>query len=99
MVTEQMIRDLINCAKTLPNDDINKIITELNLVKEHRADETRRAAAKKVVEAITEYLALGEEIAISGEVYNEDYGENEEISATFDGCANCDGYLTFNFIQ
>lgn len=99
MVTEQMIRDLINCAKALPNDDINKIITELNLVKEHRADETRRAAAKKVVEAITEYLALGEEIAISGEVYNEDYGENEEISATFDGCANCDGYLTFNFIQ
>ena len=99
MVTEQMIRDLINCAKTLPNDDINKIITELNLVKEHRADETRRAAAKKVVEAITEYLALGEEIAISGEVYNEDYGENEEISATFDGYANSDGYLTFNFIQ
>ena len=99
MVTEQMIRDLINCAKALPNDDINKIITELNLVKEHRADETRRAAAKKVVEAITEYLALGEEIAISGEVYNEDYGENEEISATFDGYANSDGYLTFNFIQ
>lgn len=99
MVSEQMMSDLINYAKTLPNEDINKIISELDLVKERRADELRRAAAKKVVEAITEYLALGEEITISGEVYNEDFGENEEITATFDGYANSDGYLTFNFIQ
>ena len=99
MVSEQMMYDLINYAKTLPNDDINKIISELGRVKEKRADELRRAAAKKVIEAITEYLALGEEITISGEVYNEDFGENEEITATFDGYANSDGYLTFNFIQ
>lgn len=99
MVSEQMMSDLINYAKTLPNEDINKIISELDLVKERRADELRRAAAKKVVEAITEYLELGEEITISGEVYNEDFGENEEITATFDGYANSDGYLTFNFIQ
>ena len=99
MVSEQMMSDLINYAKTLPNEDINKIISELGLVKERRADELRRAAAKKVIEAITEYLALGEEITISGEVYNEDFGENEEITATFDGYANSDGYLTFNFIQ
>lgn len=99
MVSEQMMSDLINYAKTLPNEDINKIISELDLVKERRADELRRAAAKKVVEAITEYLALGEEITISGEVYNEDFGENEEITATFDGYANSDGYLIFNFIQ
>ena len=99
MVSEQMMSDLINYAKTLPNEDINKIISELGLVKERRADELRRAAAKKVIEAITEYLALGEEITISGEVYNEDYNENEEITATFDGYADSDGYLTFNFIQ
>lgn len=99
MVSEQMMSDLINYAKTLPNEDINKIISELGLVKERRADELRRAAAKKVIEAITEYLALGEEITISGEVYNENFGENEEITATFDGYANSDGYLTFNFIQ
>ena len=91
MISEQMMYDLINYAKTLPNDDINKIISELDLVKERRADELRRAAAKKVIEAITEYLALGEEITISGEVYNEDFGENEEITATFDGYANSDG--------
>ena len=46
-----------------------------------------------------ELFSLGEEIVISGEVYNEDFGENEEITATFDGYANSDGYLTFNFIQ
>lgn len=99
MVTEQMVHDLINCAKTLPNDDINKIITELNLVKEHRADELRRAAAKKVIEAITEYLALGEEISICGGVYNADFDQIEEITATFDGYSNRDGYLTFNFVE
>ena len=99
MVSEQMMSDLINYAKTLPNEDINKIISELGLVKERRADELRRAAAKKVIEAITEYLALGEEIVISGEVYNADFDQNEEITATFDGYANSDGYLTFNFIQ
>lgn len=99
MVTEQMMHDLINCAKTLPNDDINKIITELNLVKENRANELRRAAADKVIQAISAYLDLGEEISICGGVYNEEWGGDDEINATFDGYSNHDGYLTFNFIQ
>ena len=99
MVTEQMMRDLINYAKTLPNDDINNIITELNLVKEHRADELRRAAADKIIQAISAYLDLGEEISICGGVYNADFDQIEEITATFDGYSNRDGYLTFNFVE
>ena len=99
MVSEQMMRDFINCAKTFSNEDINNIISELNLVKENRANELRHAAAKKVVEAITEYLTLGEEISICGGIYNEEWGGEEEIDATFDICENHDGYLTFNFVQ
>lgn len=99
MITPETMRDWIAYAKALSNEEINELITEFHKIQNSRADEKRRAAAEKVVEAITEYLALGEEISISGEVYNGDFGENEEISATFDGCANCDGYLTFNFIQ
>lgn len=99
MVTEQMMRNLIDYAKTLPNDDINNIISELNLVKENRANELRRAAADKVIQAISAYLDLGEEISICGGVYNEEWGGDDEINATFDGYSNHDGYLTFNFIQ
>ena len=99
MITPETMRDWIAYAKALSNEEITELITEFSKIKDARADDKRRAAAKKVVEAITEYLALGEEIAISGEVYNEDFGENEEITATFDGSANSDGYLTFNFIQ
>lgn len=99
MVTEQMMRDFINYAKTLPNDDINNIISELNLVKENRADELRRAAADKVIQAISAYLDLGEEISICGGVYNEEWGGEDEINATFDGYSNRDGYLTFNFVE
>lgn len=99
MITPETMRDWIAYAKALSNEEITELITEFSKIQTNRADEKRRAAAKKVVEAITEYLALGEEITISGEVYNEDFGENEEITATFDGYANSDGYLTFNFIQ
>jgi len=99
MITPETMRDWIAYAKALSNEEITELITEFSKIQANRADDKRRAAAKKVVEAITEYLALGEEIAISGEVYNEDFGENEEITATFDGYANSDGYLTFNFIQ
>ena len=99
MVTEQMMRNLIDYAKTLPNDDINNIISELNLVKENRANELRRAAADKVIQAITAYLDLGEEISICGGVYSDDWGGTEEINATFDGYSNHDGYLTFNFVE
>lgn len=99
MTTPETMRDWIAYAKALSNEEITELITEFSKIKTNRADDKRRAAAKKVIEAITEYLALGEEITISGEVYNEDFGENEEITATFDGYANSDGYLTFNFIQ
>ena len=99
MITPETMRDWIAYAKALSNEEITELITEFSKIKDARADDKRRAAAKKVIEAITEYLALGEEITISGEVYNEDFGENEEITATFDGYANSDGYLTFNFIQ
>ena len=99
MTTPETMRDWIAYAKALSNEEITELITEFSKIQISRADDKRRAAAKKVVEAITEYLALGEEITISGEVYNENFGENEEITATFDGYANSDGYLTFNFIQ
>ena len=99
MITPETMKDWIAYAKALSNEEITELITEFSKIQISRAADKRRAAAKKVVEAITEYLALGEEITISGEVYNEDFGENEEITATFDGYANSDGYLTFNFIQ
>ena len=99
MTTPETMRDWIAYAKALSNEEITELITEFSKIQISRAADKRRAAAKKVVEAITEYLALGEEITISGEVYNENFGENEEITATFDGYANSDGYLTFNFIQ
>lgn len=99
MITPETMRDWVVYAKTLSNEEISELITEFSKIQTNRADEKRRAAAKKVVEAIDEYLKLGEEITISGEVYNEDFGENEEITATFDGYANSDGYLIFNFIQ
>lgn len=99
MITPETMRDWIAYAKALSNEEITELITEFSKIQTSRAADKRRAAAKKVVEAITEYLALGEEITISGEVYNENFGENEEITATFDGYANSDGYLTFNFIQ
>ena len=99
MVSEQMMRDFINCAKTFSNEDINNIISELNLVKENRANELRRAAADKVIQAISAYLDLGEEISICGGVYNEEWGGEDEINATFDGYSNRDGYLTFNFVE
>ena len=99
MTTPETMRDWIAYAKALSNEEITELITEFSKIQTSRAADKRRATAKKVIEAITEYLALGEEITISGEVYNEDFGENEEITATFDGYANSDGYLTFNFIQ
>ena len=99
MITPETMRDWIAYAKALSNEEITELITEFSKIQTSRAADKRRAAEKKVIEAITEYLALGEEITISGEVYNEDFGENEEITATFDGYANSDGYLTFNFIQ
>lgn len=99
MLSAATMKDWVNYAKSLSNKEITELITEFSKIQTSRADENRRAAADKVIKAIKEYLALGEEIAISGEVYNEDFGENEEITATFNGYANSDGYLTFNFVE
>ena len=99
MIAPETMRDWIAYAKALSNEEITELITEFSKIQTNRADEKRRDAAKKVVEAITEYLALGEEISICGALYNEDWGGDEEINATFDICENHDGYLTFNFIE
>lgn len=99
MITPETMRDWIAYAKALSNEEIIELITEFSKIQTDRTDEKRRAAAKKVIEAITEYLALGEEISVCGAVYNEGWGEDEEIEATFDGYSNRDGYLTFNFIR
>jgi hypothetical protein len=99
MITPETMRDWIAYAKALSNEELSELITEFHKIQNNRADEKRRAAAKKVVEAITEYLKLGEEISVCGAVYNEDWGGEEDIEATFDVCDNRDGYLTFNFIR
>ena len=99
MITPETMRDWIAYAKALSNEEITELITEFSKIQTNRADEKRRASAKKVVEAITEYLELGEGISVCGAVYNEDWGGEEDIEATFDVCDNRDGYLTFNFIR
>ena len=99
MITPETMRDWVAYAKALSNEEITELITEFSKIQTSRAADKRRAAAKKVVEAITEYLALGEEISVCGAVYNEDWGGDEEIEATFEVCDNNDGYLTFNFIR
>lgn len=97
MITPETMRDWIAYAKALSNEEITELITEFSKIQANRADDKRRAAAKKVIEAIDEYLKLGEEISVCGAVYNEDWGGDEEIEAAFEGCSNHDGYLTFNF--
>lgn len=98
MITRETMRDWITYANALSNEEITELITEFSKVKANRADDKRRAAAARVVEAIKEYLALGEKISVRGAVYNEDWGGDEDVGGTFDVCDNCDGYLTFNFI-
>ena len=63
-----MEHDFLEHAETLTTKEIDDIISKLNKVKENRADEARRAAAQKVKDAINEYLKLGEEIYIDGEI-------------------------------
>lgn len=95
----ETMRDWVAYAKSLTNEEIIQLTTALSNIQVNRADDRRRAAAKKVEEAITEYLALGEEITICGGVYNENWGGDEEINAVFDSYENHDGYLVFNFAQ
>ena len=94
-----MEHDFLEYAGALTTKEIDDIISKLNQVKENRADEARRAAAQKVKEAIDEYLKLGGEISINGEVWDEDSHCDENIEATFDSCFEEGGYLTFIFKQ
>lgn len=99
MTTPETMKDWVAYANALSNEEITELITEFSKIKTNRADDKRRVAAKKVVEAINEYLKLGEEISVCGGVYNEDWGGDEDIRATFESYENNDGYLTFNFVQ
>lgn len=96
---KMMEHDFLEYAGTLTTKEIDDIISKLNKVKENRADEARRAAAQKVKDAISEYLKLGEEISINGEVWNEDWNCRENVEATFDSCFEEDGHLTFIFTE
>lgn len=91
--------DFVNYAKTLSIEEIDSFISKLNQVKENRANEARRVAAQKVKDAIDEYLKLGGEISINGEVWDEDSHCDENIEATFDSCFEEGGYITFIFKQ
>lgn len=94
-----MEHDFLEHAETLTTKEIDDIISKLNRVKENKADEARRTAAQKVKDAIAEYLKLGGEISINGEVWDEDWHCRENVEATFDSCFEKDGYLTFIFIE
>ena len=90
-----MEHDFLEYAGTLTTKEIDDIISKLNRVKEDRADEARHAAAQKVIDAIAEYLSLGEEISIEGEIRNEEWGNLENFEATCRDCFEEDGYWTF----
>ena len=92
-----MIEDFLNYAETLTSEEIDNFISKLNQVKENRASEARRAAAQKVKDAIDEYLKLGGEISINGEVWDEDSHCDENIEGTFDSCFEEGSHLTFIF--
>lgn len=94
-----MEHDFLEHAETLTTKEIDDIISKLNQVKESRADEARRAAAQKVKDAIDEYLKLGGEISVNGEVWDEDWHCHENVEATFDSCFGEGGHLTFIFTE
>lgn len=89
-----MEHDFLEYAGTLTTKELDDIISKLNRVKENRADEARRAAAQKVIDAIAEYLSLGEEISIEGKVWNEDWHSYENFETTLNDCFEENGHLT-----
>ena len=94
-----MEHDFLEYAGTLTTKELDDIISKLNQVKENRADEVRHTAAQKVKDAINEYLKLGEDIRIEGEVWSEEWGSKDNFEAIFDGCSEENGYLTFTFTE
>ena len=94
-----MEHGFLEYARTLTTKEIDDIISKLNQVKESRADITRRAAARKVIDAIDEYLKLGKDISIEGEKWNVKCGYYKNLETTLNGYFEKDGYLTFTFIE
>lgn len=91
-----MEHDFLEYAGTLTTKEIDDIISKLNQVKESRADEARRVAAKKVKDAIDEYLKIEDIISVSGGAWSDKYDQYENVDATFDNCEyDDDGRLTF----
>ena len=94
-----MERDFLEHAGTMTTEEIDDIISKLNQVKVNRADEARHAAAQKVKDAIHEYLKVGGEIYINGEVWDENWHCHENVEAIFNGCFEEGGYLTILFTE
>ena len=94
-----MEHDFLEHAGTMTTEEIDDIISKLNQVKENRADEARRTAAQKVKDAISEYLKVGGEIYINGEVWDEDWYTHKDVDAIFNGCFEEGGYLTILFTE
>lgn len=94
-----MEHDFLKYAGILTTKEIDDIISRLNQIKESRADITRRTAARKVIDAIDEYLKLGEDISIEGEKWNVKCGYYKNVETTLNGYSEKDGYLTFTFIE
>ena len=94
-----MENDFLKCAGMMTTEEIDDIISKLNQVKENRAYKARLAAAQKVKDAISEYLKVGGEISINGEVWDEDWHCHENVEAIFNGCFEEGGYLTILFTE
>ena len=94
-----MEHNFLEYAGTLTTKEINDIISKLTQIKEERADEVRHAAAQKVIDAIAEYLKLGEEISIEGKVWNEDWDTYENFVTTLNDCFEENGHLTITLTE
>ena len=88
-----MEHNFLECAETLTTEEINDIISKLTQIKEERADVARHTAAQKVIDAIAEYLKLGEEISIEGKVWNGEWDSYENFETTLNDCFEENGHL------
>ena len=94
-----MEHNFLEYAETLTTEEINDIISKLTQIKEERADEVRHTAAQKVIDAIAEYLKLGEEISIEGKVWNEDWHSYENFKTALNDCFEENGHLIITLTE